>query len=228
MNKKGSMELSVNSIVILVIAIVIMGLILGFIRSKFSEVGGNLVTNEPDPQVASYDDRLTLSRETMSVVPGSQAVLKINVFNPTAYDFVSARPVVTCSGISGLTFSANTKNIPTGSQASFVISLSVSKTAGRGGSILCSVAVNASNVIGYRTCSVPTGTCTQASTPTPAGANCNCMLNAVNCGMAQTCAALWTGWTGIPGNGCGCMSPANIDFQSYSQISPKDFVVQVN
>ena len=44
--KKGSMELSVNSIVILVIAIVVMGLILGFIREQFKKAGSNPILPE--------------------------------------------------------------------------------------------------------------------------------------------------------------------------------------
>lgn len=148
MNKKGSMELSVNSIVVLVIAIVIMGLILGFIRSKFAEVGGNLVTNEPEPMTASNDDRITLSREAISVVPGSQAVLKVNIYNPMSIPLNKSSPLVNCTGLKSLTVTTNNKTLKEGSQTSFIISLSTARDENRGRSALCSVTVTTTTVAG--------------------------------------------------------------------------------
>ena len=83
-NKKGSMELSVNSIVILVIAIVIMGLILGFIRSKFTQIGGDLQSKEPDAASATPSDPITLSTDSKVISSGDSAIIKVNVYNPTA------------------------------------------------------------------------------------------------------------------------------------------------
>jgi hypothetical protein len=142
-NKKGSMELSVNSIVILVIAIVIMGLILGFIRSKFAEVGGNLVTNEPEPNPASYDEQMTLSRETISTIPGGQSVLKVNVYNPTNSTAsnmsmtVSCPDIVAVGTIRPLTVKSGYKSVTSSEQAPFIVTLSVSKNLK--GSYLCTI-----------------------------------------------------------------------------------------
>lgn len=81
MNKKGSMELSVNSIVILVIAIVMLGLILGFVRSKFSDVDKQLSIAEPDAPTATPSDPLTISRESITASANEKIALKIQVYN---------------------------------------------------------------------------------------------------------------------------------------------------
>ena len=79
-NKKGSMELSVNSIVILVIAIVMLGLILGFVKSKFSDLDKQVGTNEPEPAKAAANSPLTVSRTQLVVDPGEETYLKIGAF----------------------------------------------------------------------------------------------------------------------------------------------------
>ncbi len=85
MNKKGSMELSVNSIVILVIAIVMLGLILGFVKSKFSDLNKQVTTNEPDPATATPGNPLTISRTQLVVSAGDTTYLKFGVFGTEAF-----------------------------------------------------------------------------------------------------------------------------------------------
>jgi hypothetical protein len=83
MNKKGSMELSVNSIVILVIAIVMLGLILGFVRSKFSQLDNKIGIDEPDAPTASASQTFTMSRNQITVNPGEELGLKFGVYADT-------------------------------------------------------------------------------------------------------------------------------------------------
>jgi len=80
MNKKGSMELSVNAIVILVIAIVMLGLILGFVKSKFSGISKNLELEEAAPEKASSGDPLTVSRTMVVLSPGEKTALRLSYF----------------------------------------------------------------------------------------------------------------------------------------------------
>jgi hypothetical protein len=159
-NKKGSMELSVNSIVILVIAIVIMGLILGFIRSKFAEVGGNLVTNEPDPQPASLDEPITLSRETISTTLGSNAVMKMTVYNINNTNIVGAYGEVNCPSLTirdlttpslwrNITVSSGKKQLDTVTQATFILTINPVKNNLLKGSYLCSVYLRNTSVVKY-------------------------------------------------------------------------------
>ncbi len=83
MNKKASMQLSINMIVILIIAVVILGLALGFVKSMFNKMNNSLtekMDNEPDPPTASAGDIVTLSRTTVIANPGDLVSLKASVF----------------------------------------------------------------------------------------------------------------------------------------------------
>ena len=139
------MELSVNSIVILVIAIVMMGLIIGFVREKFKEVSGNLITNEPDPSIATSDDRLTLSRETVPAVPGSNAVLKINVFNGYKYTYYNTSASVVCNGPTPYPIiTSSYKPIQIGEMASFIVTFNFNTHTPRPSSYLCTLSIRGS------------------------------------------------------------------------------------
>jgi len=96
MHRKGSMELSVNSIVILVIAVVMMGLILGFIRSKFADVSGGFVVDESSALEASASNPIMLSRNLV-VVSGTQKTgLNINFYNTHTANIMNTKPYWHC------------------------------------------------------------------------------------------------------------------------------------
>ena len=103
MNKKGSMELSVNSIVILVIAIVMLGLILGFVKSRLNTLTPQLVTDEREAPIATPSDKLTVSRETVAVSGGEEVTLKVQVYavrdiKNNSLDHSVYQPTITCMG----------------------------------------------------------------------------------------------------------------------------------
>jgi hypothetical protein len=54
-NSRGALELSVKAIVILIIALVVVGLVIGFSVVKFTDVGNRLVFDAPTPEPDSYD-----------------------------------------------------------------------------------------------------------------------------------------------------------------------------
>jgi hypothetical protein len=110
MNKKGSMELSVNSIVILVIAIVMLGLILGFVKSKFSKL--DIAQEEPDPATASAGEPITLSKASLSISSGQTVTMKFGMYNPGTDKVTDAQPIVTCNG--GLKFNTIVNNATLG------------------------------------------------------------------------------------------------------------------
>jgi len=145
MNKKGSMELSVNSIVILVIAIVMLGLILGFVRSKFGDLNKQLVNNEPEAQAATPSDRLTVSRETVAVSGGEEATLKVQVYAvknitdvPTMITQGYYHPTIVCSG-GGLALNPDAllKNVTQGDVATYTLNIKI--PAAPKGKYLCSL-----------------------------------------------------------------------------------------
>jgi len=96
MKKKGSMELSVNSIVILVIAVVMMGLILGFIRSKFTDISGGFIVDESKALEASASDPITLSRLNVAVNGVKKTGLNVNFYNTATGDILSTQPLFEC------------------------------------------------------------------------------------------------------------------------------------
>jgi len=104
MNKKGSMELSVNSIVILVIAVVMLGLILTFVKTRMDKL---TITNEvPDPIAANAGNPITLNPETISLSQGGKTNVKIGMYNThivttdPADDgtLTNVKPIFKCTG----------------------------------------------------------------------------------------------------------------------------------
>ncbi len=91
MNKRG-IELSANVIVILIISIVVLSLVLMFVKTMFSKVNtdlNELSSREREPQKASSDEPLTLSRNTIKMKTGETTVLKFSVFNAGPNDYLT-------------------------------------------------------------------------------------------------------------------------------------------
>ncbi|MBI2138874.1 hypothetical protein HYU13_04750 [Candidatus Woesearchaeota archaeon] len=104
MQKKGAIELSVTAIVVLILAVVMLGLGLGFVRGMFGKVSQSFeeqIGAEPEPVAATADDPLTLSRAKLIARPKENVVVKVNVLNTLGSDWSSAKPAVTCSGDAG-------------------------------------------------------------------------------------------------------------------------------
>ncbi|MEM4637795.1 MAG: hypothetical protein QXK76_02085 [Candidatus Woesearchaeota archaeon] len=142
MHKKGSMELSVNSIVILVIAVVMMGLILGFIKSKFSDISKDIIKDEPEAPDASSSEPITLSRYSMVVSPAKREAIKIKFFNTKAETINKAAPVFQCKGGLAITGDFFEKNVASATQASYDGTIKVN--AANKDTYLCKVCI-----IGY-------------------------------------------------------------------------------
>jgi hypothetical protein len=138
MNRRASMELSVNSIVILVIAVVIMGLLLAFIREKLTAIDVP-DAGEIEPRSASSSEPLTLSRESVTVASGKSFTLKANIYNFNATDTYFSL-TSTCSGTTlfSKTTSDDVIKISPGDQKTMKILLTVDKTKPRD-VYLCSV-----------------------------------------------------------------------------------------
>ncbi|MDA1197353.1 MAG: hypothetical protein O2779_05325 [Nanoarchaeota archaeon] len=98
--KKGSLTLSTTAIVTLILAIVMLGLGLGFIRGNFSKSATQF-----DEQTSSRvellspipSNPLVISKEVVIADPGSTFRIDVGVKNPTHEDWGEAYPVVTCS-----------------------------------------------------------------------------------------------------------------------------------
>ena len=141
MNKKGSMELSVNSIVILVIAVTLLGLILGFITTKLGQV--KIPEVAPDAPAASSGDPVTVSSNPFAVNSGKNMPIMINVYNLHTANFTNVVPDITCVTSSGASIEPtlvfnNETNIPVAGSKSFIglIKMSAAKDL-----YLCKIAI---------------------------------------------------------------------------------------
>ncbi len=83
MNKKGSLELSVNAIVILIIALAVMGLVIGFAVTRFRSLSNEIQISEETPEPNSQQP-ITLpgGRSELSLSKKDVAVMEIKVYNP--------------------------------------------------------------------------------------------------------------------------------------------------
>ncbi|MFH1642824.1 MAG: hypothetical protein ABIC04_08065 [Nanoarchaeota archaeon] len=97
MKKKAAMELSINAIVVIIIAVVMLALGLGFVRMIFGGATtkfASLIEQEADPQTPSTSNVMTISRSTLMTEPGAAEVIKIAAYNPTSADWTGG----SCSG----------------------------------------------------------------------------------------------------------------------------------
>ena len=84
MRKKGSLNLSVNAIVVLILAITMLGLGLGFMKGMFGKVSGKIdaaIDSADLKNPPSLDDPLTLSTKTITVNRGGSAEVQVAFMN---------------------------------------------------------------------------------------------------------------------------------------------------
>ena len=124
--RRGSLNLSVNAIVILIMAIAILGLSLGFIKGTFDKLTKDFegaAAEEPDPAVATADEPLTMSRER--IIMGSEEVdaLKVGVYNTEADAVGPAGLLVDCIPALDVEFvySSQTRKIQPQETADYVL-----------------------------------------------------------------------------------------------------------
>ncbi len=82
------MNLSIKTIVIFIIALVILGLIIGFVVPKFKTTYSQFVVEqkEPSPPVPNMINQLTISRELVKTA-SLQPIIKASLYNPSVEDW---------------------------------------------------------------------------------------------------------------------------------------------
>lgn len=105
-NSRGALELSVRAIVILIIALVIVGLVIGFSVFRFTNLGNRLVFDAPTPEPDSYEPLQTPGgKEQFSFGKSDKIAMNFKLYNSLtdAYesDWTDAS-VITCVGPSGI------------------------------------------------------------------------------------------------------------------------------
>jgi len=139
MNKKAAIELSVTTIIILIIAVVVLGLILGFLQNMLGQASKPLeekMGEEPEPAVPNGDEPITVSRSNIITDAGGEEVLKIAVYNANDYNWIEKAPTINADCGVG---EASSKAIAAGAKETFVYVLKASATPGVK---LCTVSMN--------------------------------------------------------------------------------------
>jgi len=147
--RKGTMELSAKSIVILVVAIVVVVFIIFFTKSKFTQTANQLAISEPDAPTASSNEQVTVSRENVKVTSGEDIVLKVKVY-ATQNISASDTPIISCPTDSALMINPYTvevigKNIPAGQTGEYTMKVPIPSTPK--GTYVCSLNMESNNAV---------------------------------------------------------------------------------
>ncbi len=99
-SRKGSLSISTNAIVVLIVAVIMLGLIIGLITRGFDLVGNRffeaIVANEPVPPEPNTNTPITLSADSKVAERGKQMGLKVKILN-TQESSLKLRPYIKCS-----------------------------------------------------------------------------------------------------------------------------------
>jgi len=86
-HKKGGLQISINAIVILILAITVLGIGLGFIRGMFSQTIGQLgevskdIENDMINRLRDSDERLALREENIEMKKSSEKTIYFGIRN---------------------------------------------------------------------------------------------------------------------------------------------------
>lgn len=109
-NKKGSMELSVGAIVVLVMAITFLSIGLVFIRGMLGKMFNRFdeqISKEGEPPKPTLSNPITLSRNPVKAKQDSVEVIKASVMNPSQEDWTNRQFIKTsnmCGKVDGICF----------------------------------------------------------------------------------------------------------------------------
>jgi len=109
-NKKGSMELSIGAIVVLVMAITFLSLGLVFIKGMLGKMFlrfDEQISKEAEPPKPTLSNPITLSRNPVKAKRDSVEVIKASVMNPSQEDWINRQFIKTsnmCGKVDGICF----------------------------------------------------------------------------------------------------------------------------
>lgn len=145
--KKGSMQLGINAIVVLIIALAILGLAMSFVTSLFKggeEKLGSLIGRTELPIHADATEPLRFERSDITIKSGKSTALKVSVYNN---NFQSDEDIyidlVGCTDAegdseSGITLSSLSQKIPLGTDGGYGVIISIDDEVDPG-TYICSV-----------------------------------------------------------------------------------------
>ena len=110
MQKKGAMEISTESIIILILALVFLSLSLVFIKGMLGKMFTRFdeqISQEPEPAKPTLSRPISLSRNPIKAKEDTVEVMKISVLNPAKKDWINRQFINApnlCSKIDGICF----------------------------------------------------------------------------------------------------------------------------
>ena len=104
MKRKASMSLGVNSIVVLIIAVIVLGLVVGFINQMFTKISRQVQLPDCTPEAPTGSNPLTLCPETVVASHGEQVAINVMMFNTGSTDLTIKGESITisCTGNLGI------------------------------------------------------------------------------------------------------------------------------
>jgi len=145
--KRGSLALSMNAIVILIMAIAMLGVGLGVIqmvRQKAESSLEQIAAEEPEASVANPSNPLTVSRSTIPVEVGGEFILKVSYYNNNDANCKSANqcsPKIGCTGITLSNIETINKTISQYDSASFIYKAELPSGVSKGFNV-CTIGIN--------------------------------------------------------------------------------------
>ena len=122
--KKGDLSLSTNAIVVLIMALVILGLMIGFTQGMFGDLRSKLsgYDKEPDAPHASAANPLTTSKMgDFTVNRGEEVVMKISVYNSYELDWQYTGVSLNCGGSELIINDFSTKEVMAGTTEAMIL-----------------------------------------------------------------------------------------------------------
>jgi hypothetical protein len=107
---KGTIELSASAIVILILALTVLGLIIGFLTTKFAFLTNKITITEPAPEATS-EIPITLpgGKNTIELQKNTQASFEIGIYNPSASPAkIKKGTLLECTGAAELFYTLQT------------------------------------------------------------------------------------------------------------------------
>ena len=133
MRKKGSLNLSVNAIVVLILAITMLGLGLGFMKGMFGKVSGKIdaaIDSADLKNPPSLDDPLTLSTKTITINRGGSGDVQVAFMNTKNVD-VTATLDIDCGTLTATDISfGGARSTATNDIQAWNVFVNIAKTQG--------------------------------------------------------------------------------------------------
>lgn len=141
MKRRGAISVSTNTLIVLIISVLVLGLIIALVVGWFNDADDRLAFDEPPPPLTSSQEPVTLSRTQITADPTETLTLRVRVLNTQTSDY-EVMPTISCSDegiVEGVVFNSET----VGARESFEapILFTISNTAPPG-TYLCNVAVD--------------------------------------------------------------------------------------